>query len=98
MRVRVTKRAERRIEIVDRFWRNERLEAPDLLKEELAAAEARLAEEPHAGVACVIRGRKYLRLLLPKTEQWLFYQVRAQRGLVIVHTIWGARRGRNPRI
>ena len=42
MNVKVTKRAERRIEIVDRFWRNNRLDAPGVLKEELAAAEARL--------------------------------------------------------
>jgi hypothetical protein len=42
------------IEIVDRFWRKNRLEASDLLKEELAAAEARLLEESHA---CTLRRR-----------------------------------------
>jgi hypothetical protein len=30
--IKLTKRAERRIEIVDRYWRANRLEAPDLLK------------------------------------------------------------------
>jgi len=96
--VKVTKRAERRIEIVDRFWRDNRLEAPGMLKEELAAAEARLREDPHAGVACVIRGKKYLRLLLPKTEQWLYYKIYPQQGLIVVQTIWGARRGREPKL
>lgn len=53
MRVRVTKRAERRIEIVDRFWRKNRHDAPNLFKEELATAEVRLSEDPHAGRACI---------------------------------------------
>ncbi|HEX7669749.1 MAG TPA: hypothetical protein VF395_09210 [Polyangiaceae bacterium] len=57
MSVKVTKRAERRIEVVDRFWRKNRLEAPDLLKAELAAAAALLSQDPYAGKACVVRGR-----------------------------------------
>lgn len=98
MKVKVTKRAQRRIEIVDRFWRKNRLEAPDLLKQELATAEARLLEDPYAGTACMVRGKKYLRLLLPKTEQWLYYTVYSEWGLIVVQTIWGARRGRDPKL
>jgi hypothetical protein len=98
VKVKLTKRAEKRVEIVDRFWRTNRLEAPDLLKEELAAAEARLLEDPNAGIVCLVRGKKYLRLLLPKTEQWLYYRVYPQRGLIVVQTIWGARRGRDPKL
>jgi hypothetical protein len=98
VKVKVTKRAERRIEIVDRFWRKNRLDAPDLLKEELAAAEARLSEDPSAGKACVIGGKQLLRLLLPRTEQWVYYVVRAKQKLVVARTIWGARRGRDPKL
>ena len=98
MRVKVTRRAEQRIEVVDRFWRKNRLEAPDLLKEELASAEARLSEDPYAGKPCVIRGKEYRRLLLPRTEQWIYYVVRKQQNLLVVQTIWGARRGRVPRL
>lgn len=84
MRVKVTKRAEKRIEVVDRFWRKNRLEAPDLLKEELAAAEAHLLEDLHAGTACLIRGKKHFRLLLPKTEQWPHYRVYVLQALIVV--------------
>jgi hypothetical protein len=98
VKVKITKRAEKRIEIVDRFWRKNRLEAPDLLKEELAAAEACLLEDPHAGTPCMMRGKRYLRLLIPNTEQWLYYKVRPQRNLIVVQTIWGARRGRDPKL
>ena len=98
MRVRVTKRAERRIEIVDGFWRKNRFDAPNLFKEELAAAEIRLSEDPHAGRACVINGKQLRRLLLERTEQWVYYVVRARKELVVVWTVWGARRGRDPKL
>ena len=98
MKIKVTRRAEKRIEIVDRYWRQNRLEAPDLLKQELVAAEARLSEDPNAGKACVINGKKYRRLLLPRTEQWLYYKVRQKQDLIVVQTLWGARRGREPKL
>ena len=93
MNVKVTKRAERRIEIVDRFWRKNR-QAPDLLKDELAVAAALLSQDPYAGTACVVRGKELWRLLLPRTEQWVYYVFREKQGIVVVQTIWGARRGR----
>jgi hypothetical protein len=98
VRVLVTKRAERRIEIVDSFWRKNRLDAPNLFKEELAAAEVRLSEDPYAGKACVINKKQLRRLLLERTEQWVYYVVRARQGLAVVWTVWGARRGREPRL
>jgi hypothetical protein len=98
VRVKVTKRAERRIEIVDRFWRKNRLDAPNLFKEELTAAEIRLSEDPLAGKACVIHGNQLRRLLLERTEQWVYYVVRARQQLIVVWTVWGARRGRDPKL
>jgi hypothetical protein len=98
VRVQVTKRAERRIEIVDRFWRKNRLESPNLFKEELAAAELRLSEDPYVGRACVINGKQLRRLLLERTEQWVYYVVRTRQALVVVWTVWGARRGRDPKL
>ena len=98
MRVKVTKRAERRIELVDRFWRKNRLDAPNLFKEELMAAEIRLSDDPLAGKACVISGKQLRRLLLERTEQWVYYVVRERQQLVVVWTVWGARRGRDPKL
>ena len=98
MRVKVTKRAERRIEVVDTFWRTNRLDAPNLFKEELTAAENRLSEDPYAGKACVINGKPLRRLLLERTEQWVYYVVRARQEFVVVWTVWGARRGRDPKL
>jgi hypothetical protein len=39
-----------------------------------------------------------MRLLLPRTEQHLYYSVDKAGGVVRVITIWGARRGRPPRL
>lgn len=98
MKIKLTRRAERRIEIVDQYWRQHRLEAPDLLKQELNGARLLLAQDPYAGAAIVVGGRQLRRLLLPRTEQWLYYGVRPKQQLIVVHTLWGARRGREPKI
>ena len=98
MKIKVTRRAERRIEIVDRYWRTNRLEAPDLLKQELSGARLTLAQDPYAGTAVVIGGRQVRRLLLTRTKQWLYYTIQPKLGLIIVQTLWGARRGRDPKL
>ena len=98
MNIRLTKRAERRIEIVDQWWRAHRHEAPDLLKQELGGARLRLAQDPYAGTAVVIGGRQLRKLLLLGTEQWLYYSVRPKQQLIVVQTLWGARRGRAPKL
>jgi hypothetical protein len=98
VKIKVTKRAERRIEVVDQYWRTHRLEAPDLLKQELGAARLKLAQDPYAGTAVVVRGKQVRRLLLPRTEQWLYYVVRPKQQLIVVQTLWGARRGRDPKV
>ncbi len=46
----------------------------------------------------MIRGRQFRRLLLPRTEQWLYYAVRPKQQLIVVQTLWGARRGRDPNL
>lgn len=98
MKIKLTKRAERRIEIVDQYWRGHRSEAPDLLKQELNSARLRLAQDPYAGTAVVLAGKQLRKLLLPRTEQWLYYAVRPKLQLIVVQTLWGARRGREPKL
>ena len=97
MNIKLTKRAERRIELVDQWWRAHRREAPDLLKQELSGARLRLAQDPYAGTAVVIGGKQLRKLLLQRTEQWLYYAVRPKQQLIVVQTLWGARRGRDPK-
>lgn len=41
-------------------------------------------------------GNVFRRLLLPTSEQHIYYSVHEDLDLIIVHTVWGARRRRGP--
>ena len=56
------------------WWIEHRPAAPDLLDEELVLAFERVRETPHAGQ--LVRGRRTIarRVLLPRTEYFLYYR------------------------
>jgi hypothetical protein len=37
-------------------------------------------------------------VLLPRTKNHVYFEVDVSRGLIIVHAIWGAPRGRGPKL
>ena len=97
MRVVLTPRARARAKAVAGWWRANRTTAPDLFERELEAAKNRLALEPRAGRFYARIGDSLIRrVLLPRTEQHVYYEVDEKAEMVLVHTIWGARRGRGP--
>ena len=99
MKIKLTPRAQRRVKVVGAWWREHRPNVPDLFAEELAWAKNELLSRPYlAPIYAIVEGRVFRRLLLPKTEQHVYYVVDKAADLVIVHTIWGARRGRGPRL
>ncbi len=58
-----------------------------------------LAETPDLGqVYETAQGKLIRRLLLRKTEQHVYYFVDDDTNTVVIQTIWGARRGRGPRL
>lgn len=97
MKVFFTARARRRAGIVATWWRQNRPAAPDLFEDELEAATRRLEGQPVLGLVYAnVRGRAVYRLLLPQSAQHLYFSVNGAAERVVVHTIWGARRGRGP--
>ncbi len=99
MNVRFTPRALRRARIVTSWWRTHRTKAPDLFERELALAIQRLAADQNVGlVYSTTEGRVVRRLLLSKSEQHVYYAVDEDTQTVIVLNVWGARRGRAPRL
>ena len=99
MKLKITKRALRRTKIVDAWWREHRLAAPDVFSDELAWAKRELLSRPDLAPRYVTAsGKIFRRLLLPTSEQHVYYTVHRDVGLVIVHTVWGARRGRGPKL
>jgi hypothetical protein len=73
--------------------------APDLFERELEAVKRRLEHQPELRpVYETVRGLVIRRVLLPKTERHVYYSVDEATQSVIVHVIWGARKGRGPRL
>lgn len=97
--VRFAPEAVARIAEISWWWRTNRLGAPELFDEELAAAVALLAGAPSAGRRVVRRNLPGLRrLLLPGTRQHVYYLEDVSAGQVVVISVWSAMRRRGPRL
>jgi plasmid stabilization system protein ParE len=97
VKVRFTPRAQRRAKLIATWWRANRSGSPSLFAEEMESATQKLAAHPDLGLAyATVGGQAVRRLLLPKTAQNIYYSVDEGADVVIIQTLWGARRGRGP--
>ncbi len=97
MKLVFTPEAERQATEMDSWWREHRPAARDLFARELAEATTRIAALPSAGVTYTTQsGRSARRVLLPKTRNYVFYEVREAEELIIVLAVWGGPKGRGP--
>lgn len=98
MKLRVSARAQARIRTIDEWWRKHR-DAKELFKHELADAFDRIGRAPKLRPPySEIEGQQVWRILMPKTEQHVYYTVDEELDEIVVETVWGARRGRGPRL
>lgn len=65
-----------------------------MLRDELARVIGLLQGNPKLGIA--IKGRNIRRLLLPNTEQFIYYRVRHRAKRIEVIALWGATQGVGP--
>ena len=99
MKLRVSGRARARIRKQDEWWRGHRPDAPELFKQELAIAFTRILRAPKVRQQYgQIEGEPVRRVLMPKTEQHVYYTVDEAADEVTIETVWGARRGRGPKL
>ncbi len=99
MKYAFAKTAERRVDVVDRWWKKHRPKVADLFRDELDDAVLQILGDPLVPpVHRVVRGVEYRRLLMPKTKQFVYYSVDLDQDLVIIATVWGAKRGREPKL
>ena len=89
--------ARRRIRVVDAWWRKNRADAAALFNEELADLIERLPVHPLLGsVYEIVDGATIRKTRLRRTEQNVYYSVDEAKGVISIHNVWGARRGRKP--
>jgi hypothetical protein len=88
--------AQERFEAEDRWWREHR-DAKELLLTEFEETLGQICAAPGIGqLYRRSRGRVIQRVLMKKTRCHVYYLHDAERDIIEVHTIWGARRGRGP--
>ena len=98
MRVELSTRAKRELERIDARWRKHRPQVPDLIIEELATAEEEMVTAPYSRRPCgEFKGLALRFWLLPKTAYQVYYTVNREDDVVMIHSIWGARRGHTPK-
>jgi plasmid stabilization system protein ParE len=97
MNVRLTPRALAEAKRVKTWWLQNRPQAPHLFEEELSATLMRIQMIPKVGtIYPAYLDVEVRRVLMPKTQYHLYYALESDE--LVVLSIWGARRGRTPRL
>ena len=97
MKIEIGKRASRQVERASSRWQQFRPSAPFLFEQELGEALGLLLRMPKVGVPYPSEKRPELRrLLLRKTEYNVYYALERNETVIVIHSVWGARRGQGP--
>ena len=96
MKIVLLAEAQRRFETEDEWWRENR-DAKELFVDEFAQTLERLSTNPELGQTYrLARGKLIQRVLMKKTRCHVYYFHDREQDLVEIHTVWGARREREP--
>lgn len=97
MKLRFVGRSAQQVVEVDKAWRRHRTKAPALFAKELASAVLLLKMAPEAGSLYPERAAQGIRrVLLPKTQYYLYYVYDREASLIGVLAVWSCLRGRPP--
>jgi hypothetical protein len=99
VKVRATGRAKREIVRAALWWNKNRPGALLLFLDELEAAEFHLSAAPASGQVYGYRKNRLIRRwLLEKTEYHVYFSIDRKAQVIMLHSVWGARRGRGPKL
>ena len=99
MKLRITPRARSQARGRRAWWVDHRPAAPDLFDEELAQTLHLVRETPETAVRWpTARNPELRRILMPKTHNHVYFYVDEPRAAVVIVTVWGAARGRGPKL
>jgi len=97
MKLGFTPEADEQADESDLWWRANRPKAQGLFAAELAAAKAFIVATPKLGQFYgLVDGLEFRRVLLPRTGHHIYYTIEPD--LITVHSVWGAPRGRGPKL
>ncbi|MBX3199608.1 MAG: type II toxin-antitoxin system RelE/ParE family toxin [Labilithrix sp.] len=99
MKLQVARRAQREADRIAAWWAANRPAAPTLFIDELEATFRRLCETPSPGVGWPTSRRPTLRrVLMPRTQNHVYFCVDEAKDVVRVLAVWGAPKGGRPKL
>ena len=91
--------AVRDIDKTDAWWRENRADAPRIFAEEFAYVCEQIMRKPLIFQPyCRRHGMEIRRWLMGKTERHVYYEADLERDTITILRVWGARRGRGPKL
>jgi hypothetical protein len=98
MKVQFTPEAEEHADTSDTWWREHR-EVRDLFARELADTTALLLVTPKLGtIYTILDGQPVRKVLMPRTQHHIYFTSDIDAGVILIHAVWGAPRGRGPKL
>ena len=99
MKLAFTPEAQEQADECDAWWRENRTATRELFARELAGIKALLLDAPYIGAMyAVLDELPVRRMLLPKTRTHIYYSIDENRSVVMILAVWGAPRGRGPKL
>jgi plasmid stabilization system protein ParE len=99
VKLRIGKRAQEQAAKIEQWWAEHREKAPNLFVDELEETFRTLCRERNAGTRWPTPRRPFLRrLLMPRTHHHVYFVVDQAADEVHVLAVWGAPRGKTPKL
>ncbi len=99
MKVRFTPEAEEQAGAIDAWWRENRSSARELFARELADAKALVTTSPKIGtIYTLLDDQPVRKVYMPRTRHHIYYTYHQDDGEIVIHAVWGAPRGRGPKL
>jgi plasmid stabilization system protein ParE len=97
--IEVSELADQQIREADAWWRENRLKAPNAIREQLERIGAVIAFRPHLGARAVnVRLPGVRRIHIERIHYDVYYRVTGSPEYVEIVAFWGSRRGTGPPI
>ena len=99
MKLRVGKLAQRQASRIEQWWVENRRAAPSLFTDELEQTFRQICESPGSGIGWPTERRPTLRrILMPRTENHVYFRVDEKDQTIHVLAVWGAPKGTTPKL